>query len=63
MFNVQCFSNIVHSQCLIMTDANVGLLVSVSLYLFFKRHTLRFWNAAFFDAVHCERNKRSPTTR
>uniref|UniRef100_A0A672PGH5 SBF1/SBF2 domain-containing protein n=1 Tax=Sinocyclocheilus grahami TaxID=75366 RepID=A0A672PGH5_SINGR len=26
-------------------------------------HTLRFWNAAFFDAVHCERNKRSPTTR
>ncbi|XP_027017349.2 uncharacterized protein KIAA0513 homolog isoform X1 [Tachysurus fulvidraco] len=25
--------------------------------------TLRFWNAAFFDAVHCERNKRSPTTR
>ncbi|KAF0040842.1 hypothetical protein F2P81_006740 [Scophthalmus maximus] len=28
-----------------------------------KRHTLRFWNAAFFDAVHCERRKRSPTTR
>lgn len=27
------------------------------------RHTLRFWNAAFFDAVHCERKKRSPTTR
>lgn len=27
------------------------------------RHTLRFWNAAFFDAVHCERRKRSPTTR
>uniref|UniRef100_A0A2K6RAR4 KIAA0513 n=1 Tax=Rhinopithecus roxellana TaxID=61622 RepID=A0A2K6RAR4_RHIRO len=26
-------------------------------------HTLRFWNAAFFDAVHCERTKRSPTTR
>ncbi|XP_076849737.1 uncharacterized protein KIAA0513 homolog isoform X2 [Brachyhypopomus gauderio] len=26
-------------------------------------HTLRFWNAAFFDAVHCERNKRSPTTK
>lgn len=26
-------------------------------------HTLRFWNAAFFDAVHCERRKRSPTTR
>ncbi|XP_059421075.1 uncharacterized protein KIAA0513-like isoform X2 [Carassius carassius] len=26
-------------------------------------HTLRFWNAAFFDSVHCERNKRSPTTR
>lgn len=26
-------------------------------------HTLRFWNAAFFDAVHSERNKRSPTTR
>ncbi|XP_041852037.1 uncharacterized protein KIAA0513 homolog isoform X2 [Melanotaenia boesemani] len=26
-------------------------------------HTLRFWNAAFFDAVHCEREKRSPTTR
>ncbi|XP_073328265.1 uncharacterized protein KIAA0513 homolog [Pagrus major] len=26
-------------------------------------HTLRFWNAAFFDAVHCERKKRSPTTR
>ncbi|XP_073911641.1 uncharacterized protein KIAA0513 homolog isoform X2 [Castor canadensis] len=25
--------------------------------------TLRFWNAAFFDAVHCERRKRSPTTR
>uniref|UniRef100_A0A7N4PXN7 KIAA0513 n=1 Tax=Sarcophilus harrisii TaxID=9305 RepID=A0A7N4PXN7_SARHA len=25
-------------------------------------HTLRFWNAAFFDAVHCERRKRSPTT-
>ncbi|KAG7281506.1 hypothetical protein CRUP_007540 [Coryphaenoides rupestris] len=25
--------------------------------------TLRFWNAAFFDAVHCERKKRSPTTR
>ncbi|XP_054893737.1 uncharacterized protein KIAA0513 homolog isoform X2 [Poeciliopsis prolifica] len=25
-------------------------------------HTLRFWNAAFFDAVHCERTKRSPTT-
>ncbi|XP_062860791.1 uncharacterized protein KIAA0513 homolog isoform X2 [Trichomycterus rosablanca] len=25
-------------------------------------HTLRFWNAAFFDAVNCERNKRSPTT-
>uniref|UniRef100_A0A1A7Y7C6 KIAA0513 n=1 Tax=Iconisemion striatum TaxID=60296 RepID=A0A1A7Y7C6_9TELE len=25
-------------------------------------HTLRFWNAAFFDAVHCERKKRSPTT-
>lgn len=31
--------------------------------LFCSRHTLRFWNAAFFDAVHCERNKRSPTTR
>ncbi|ELK00465.1 hypothetical protein PAL_GLEAN10025611 [Pteropus alecto] len=28
-----------------------------------QRHTLRFWNAAFFDAVHCERRKRSPTTR
>lgn len=27
------------------------------------RHNLRFWNAAFFDAVHCERRKRSPTTR
>uniref|UniRef100_A0A3Q2QWF3 KIAA0513 n=1 Tax=Fundulus heteroclitus TaxID=8078 RepID=A0A3Q2QWF3_FUNHE len=26
-------------------------------------HTLRFWNAAFFDAVHYERRKRSPTTR
>ncbi|XP_043120550.1 uncharacterized protein KIAA0513 homolog [Puntigrus tetrazona] len=26
-------------------------------------HTLRFWNAAFFDAVHCERNKRSPSRR
>lgn len=26
-------------------------------------HTLRFWNAAFFDAVHCERRKMSPTTR
>lgn len=26
-------------------------------------HTLRFWNAAFFDAVNCERTKRSPTTR
>ncbi|XP_047452513.1 uncharacterized protein KIAA0513 homolog isoform X2 [Mugil cephalus] len=26
-------------------------------------HSLRFWNAAFFDAVHCERKKRSPTTR
>ncbi|XP_053304268.1 uncharacterized protein KIAA0513 homolog isoform X2 [Spea bombifrons] len=26
-------------------------------------HALRFWNAAFFDAVHCERRKRSPTTR
>ncbi|XP_034031622.1 uncharacterized protein KIAA0513 homolog isoform X2 [Thalassophryne amazonica] len=26
-------------------------------------HTLRFWNAAFFDAVHYERKKRSPTTR
>ncbi|XP_069758072.1 uncharacterized protein KIAA0513 homolog isoform X2 [Narcine bancroftii] len=26
-------------------------------------HSLRFWNAAFFDAVHCERRKRSPTTR
>ncbi|XP_077953386.1 uncharacterized protein KIAA0513-like isoform X1 [Gasterosteus aculeatus] len=26
-------------------------------------HTLRFWNASFFDAVHCERKKRSPTTR
>ncbi|XP_058135614.1 uncharacterized protein KIAA0513 homolog isoform X2 [Dasypus novemcinctus] len=26
-------------------------------------HTLRFWNAAFFDAVHCERRKRSPPTR
>ncbi|KAK5868100.1 hypothetical protein PBY51_012541 [Eleginops maclovinus] len=26
-------------------------------------HTLRFWNAAFFDAVDCERKKRSPTTR
>ncbi|XP_068595469.1 uncharacterized protein KIAA0513 homolog isoform X2 [Brachionichthys hirsutus] len=26
-------------------------------------HSLRFWNAAFFDAVHCERTKRSPTTR
>ncbi|XP_070763798.1 uncharacterized protein KIAA0513 homolog [Enoplosus armatus] len=26
-------------------------------------HALRFWNAAFFDAVHCERKKRSPTTR
>ncbi|KAM9808136.1 uncharacterized protein KIAA0513 homolog [Neosynchiropus ocellatus] len=26
-------------------------------------HTPRFWNAAFFDAVHCERTKRSPTTR
>ncbi|KAL2093077.1 hypothetical protein ACEWY4_010389 [Coilia grayii] len=25
-------------------------------------HTLRFWNAAFFDAVHCERRKMSPTT-
>uniref|UniRef100_A0A147A3X2 SBF1/SBF2 domain-containing protein n=1 Tax=Fundulus heteroclitus TaxID=8078 RepID=A0A147A3X2_FUNHE len=25
-------------------------------------HTLRFWNAAFFDAVHYERRKRSPTT-
>lgn len=27
------------------------------------RHNLRFWNTAFFDAVHCERRKRSPTTR
>ncbi|XP_054632152.1 uncharacterized protein KIAA0513 homolog isoform X3 [Dunckerocampus dactyliophorus] len=26
-------------------------------------HTLRFWNAAFFDAVDCERKKRSPTTK
>lgn len=26
-------------------------------------HTLRFWNAAFFDAVHCERTKRSPPTK
>ncbi|KAK6479880.1 hypothetical protein HHUSO_G19023 [Huso huso] len=26
-------------------------------------HTLRFWNGAFFDAVHCERRKSSPTTR
>ncbi|XP_056908622.1 LOW QUALITY PROTEIN: uncharacterized protein KIAA0513 homolog [Takifugu flavidus] len=26
-------------------------------------HSLRFWNAAFFDAVHCERKKRSPPTR
>ncbi|KAK7152028.1 hypothetical protein R3I94_008383 [Phoxinus phoxinus] len=39
----------------------------IYLYLHLKQqpiwHTLRFWNAAFFDAVHCERNKRSPTTR
>uniref|UniRef100_A0A8C3W652 KIAA0513 n=1 Tax=Catagonus wagneri TaxID=51154 RepID=A0A8C3W652_9CETA len=39
----------------------------VYLYMHLKQqpiwHTLRFWNAAFFDAVHCERRKRSPTTR
>ncbi|KAM3608771.1 uncharacterized protein V6R79_004452 [Siganus canaliculatus] len=39
----------------------------VYLYIHLKQqpiwHTLRFWNAAFFDAVHCERKKRSPTTR
>ncbi|XP_033988802.1 uncharacterized protein KIAA0513 homolog isoform X1 [Trematomus bernacchii] len=39
----------------------------VYLYIHLKQqpiwHTLRFWNAAFFDAVDCERKKRSPTTR
>ncbi|XP_076126086.1 uncharacterized protein KIAA0513 homolog isoform X1 [Alosa pseudoharengus] len=39
----------------------------VYLYIHLKQqpiwHTLRFWNAAFFDAVHCERRKMSPTTR
>ncbi|KAF1472298.1 hypothetical protein FQV08_0005402, partial [Pygoscelis antarcticus] len=39
----------------------------VYLYMHLKQqpiwHNLRFWNAAFFDAVHCERRKRSPTTR
>ncbi|XP_004999303.1 uncharacterized protein KIAA0513 homolog isoform X2 [Cavia porcellus] len=39
----------------------------VYLYMHLKQqpiwHSLRFWNAAFFDAVHCERRKRSPTTR
>ncbi|XP_028665982.2 uncharacterized protein KIAA0513 homolog isoform X1 [Erpetoichthys calabaricus] len=39
----------------------------IYLYVHLKQqpiwHTLRFWNAAFFDAVHCERRKRSPTTR
>ncbi|XP_028595867.2 uncharacterized protein KIAA0513 homolog isoform X2 [Podarcis muralis] len=39
----------------------------IYLYMHLKQqpiwHTLRFWNAAFFDAVHCERRKRSPTTR
>ncbi|XP_044283844.1 uncharacterized protein KIAA0513 homolog isoform X1 [Varanus komodoensis] len=38
----------------------------IYLYMHLKQqpiwHTLRFWNAAFFDAVHCERRKRSPTT-
>ncbi|XP_072136122.1 uncharacterized protein KIAA0513-like isoform X3 [Mobula birostris] len=41
--------------------------VKVYLYTQLKQqpiwHSLRFWNAAFFDAVHCERRKRSPTTR
>nr|XP_033796599.1 uncharacterized protein KIAA0513 homolog [Geotrypetes seraphini] len=39
----------------------------IYLYMHLKQqpiwHSLRFWNAAFFDAVHCERRKRSPTTR
>ncbi|XP_039174541.1 uncharacterized protein KIAA0513 homolog isoform X1 [Crotalus tigris] len=39
----------------------------IYLYMHLKQQpiwqTLRFWNAAFFDAVHCERRKRSPTTR
>ncbi|XP_068267350.1 uncharacterized protein KIAA0513 homolog isoform X2 [Nyctibius grandis] len=39
----------------------------IYLYMHLKQqpiwHNLRFWNAAFFDAVHCERRKRSPTTR
>ncbi|KAM6063896.1 uncharacterized protein KIAA0513 homolog isoform 3-T6 [Theristicus caerulescens] len=38
----------------------------IYLYMHLKQqpiwHNLRFWNAAFFDAVHCERRKRSPTT-
>ncbi|XP_077424661.1 uncharacterized protein KIAA0513 homolog isoform X1 [Vanacampus margaritifer] len=42
-------------------------LKKVYLYTHLKQqpiwHTLRFWNAAFFDAVDCERKKRSPTTR
>ncbi|XP_078257041.1 uncharacterized protein KIAA0513 homolog isoform X1 [Rhinoraja longicauda] len=41
--------------------------VKIYLYTHLKQqpiwHSLRFWNAAFFDAVHCERRKRSPTTR
>ncbi|XP_051884556.1 uncharacterized protein KIAA0513-like isoform X2 [Pristis pectinata] len=41
--------------------------VKVYLYTHLKQqpiwHSLRFWNAAFFEAVHCERRKRSPTTR
>ncbi|XP_035272814.1 uncharacterized protein KIAA0513 homolog isoform X1 [Anguilla anguilla] len=46
-------------------DENKG--EKIYLYTHLKQqpiwHTLRFWNAAFFDAVHCERKKRSPTTR
>ncbi|XP_072373842.1 uncharacterized protein KIAA0513-like isoform X1 [Scyliorhinus torazame] len=41
--------------------------IKIYLYTHLKQqpiwHALRFWNAAFFDAVHCERRKRSPTTR
>lgn len=41
----------------------VVVVVVLSVLFSVLRHSLRFWNAAFFDAVHCERKKRSPTTR
>uniref|UniRef100_H3CFZ5 KIAA0513 n=1 Tax=Tetraodon nigroviridis TaxID=99883 RepID=H3CFZ5_TETNG len=52
---------------LIFAGCEQAEVEKVYLYTHLKQqpiwHTLRFWNAAFFDAVHCERTKRSPTTR